>query len=134
MAKNRIFYAYLFYLSLALIFLPGCVYLTHWDEVRFMKSLEDSQKEMQAELDREQKLYNKLKADIDNGCLDKLMQKRAIFRVYGEPTLCRPAQGQGQGGVKESCIYRNPAGGGLFTEIILLNLDSRGRLSSWEVQ
>ncbi|MDD2927655.1 MAG: hypothetical protein PHE30_02255 [Candidatus Omnitrophica bacterium] len=134
MAKNKIFYAYVFYLSLAVIFLPGCVYLTHWDEVRFMKGLEASQKEMQAELDREQKLYNKLKADIDNGRLDKLMQKRAIFRIYGEPTLCRPAQGQGQSGVKESCIYRNPAGEGLLAEIILLNLDARERLSFWEVQ
>ncbi|MFA7272051.1 MAG: hypothetical protein WC090_05000 [Candidatus Omnitrophota bacterium] len=134
MAKNKIFYAYVFYLSLAVIFIPGCAYLTHLDEVRFMKGLEASQKEMQAELDREQKLYNKLKADIDNGRLDKLMQKRAIFRIYGEPTLCKPAQGQGQSGVKEYCIYRNPAGGGLLTEIILLNLDARERLSSWEVQ
>jgi len=131
MAKNKIFYQYILSLSLAVIFLPGCVYLTHLDEVTFLKSLDTSQKEMQAELDKEEKLYNKLKSDIDNGRLHKLMQKRKIFRLYGEPALCKSAEGQG--GIKETCIYRKPTGG-LFTQIILLNLDTQDRLSSWQIQ
>jgi hypothetical protein len=130
MAKNKIFYQYILSLSLAVIFLPGCVYLTHLDEVTFLKSLDTSQKEMQPELDKEEKLYNKLKSDIDNGRLHKLTPKRKIFRLYGEPTLCKPAEAQGQ--IKETCIYRKP--GGLFTQIILLDLDAQERLSSWRIQ
>ena len=119
------------YLSLAVIFLPGCVYVTHFDQAMFLKGLDNNQKEMQAELNREQELYNNLKADIDNGRLHKSMQKRKIFRLYGEPTICKPAEGQSS--IKETCVYRNPAGG-LLAQIILLNLDAQGRLSSWEIQ
>lgn len=131
MGKNKISYKYLFSLSLVITFLSGCVYLTHLDEVMFMKSLDNSQKEMQAELDKEEKLYNKLKADIDNGRLKKLTQKQRIFRIYGEPALCKPAEGRSS--IKETCIYRKPTGG-LLAEIILLNLDAQDRLYSWQIQ
>lgn len=131
MAKNKIFYASVFSLSLAVILLSGCAYLTHLDETMFMKGLGDSQKEMQAELNKEERLYNKLKADIDNGRLKKLTQKQRIFRLYGEPALCKPAEGQS--GVKETCIYRKPTGG-LLTEVILFNLDAHDRLYSWQIQ
>jgi len=131
MIKYKVFYKYLFFLSLTAIFLSGCVYLTHFDDAMFMKGLDDSQKEMQAELAREEKLYGKLKSDIDNGRLKKLAKKHTIFRRYGEPALCRPAEGQV--GIKETCIYRKPAGR-LFTEVILLNLDSQDRLYSWQIK
>lgn len=131
MAKNKIFYIYVFSLILSVISISGCVYLTHLDETLFMKGLGDSQKEMQAELNREEKLYNKLKADIDNGRLKKLTKKQRIFRLYGEPDLCKLAEGQSA--IKETCIYRKPTGG-LLTEVILLNLDSQDRLYSWQIQ
>jgi len=131
MAKKRILYPAIFYLGIAVVFLPGCVYLTHFKEVMFVKSLEANQKEMQAELDKEDKLYVKLRADIDNLRLDRLAQKHGIFHRYGEPVLCRPAELPG--GMNETCIYRKPAGG-LLTEIILLNFDIQGRLLSWQIQ
>ena len=131
MAKSKIFYPYIFFLSLTVISLSGCVYLAHLDEAMFMKSLKDSQGEMQAELKKEEKLYNKLKTDIDRGRLNHLTGKRRIFSLYGEPALCRPAEGQA--GIKETCIYRNPAGG-LLSEVILLNLDGQERLYSWQIQ
>lgn len=122
---------YIFPLSLAVIFLSGCVYMTHLDETMFMKNLADNQKAMQAELDREQKLYDKLKSDIDNGRLNKPMPKRKILALYGEPTLCKAAEGKGD--IKETCIYRKPKGG-VLTQIILLNLDAQARLLSWQIQ
>jgi hypothetical protein len=131
MVKNKIFYRWIFSLSFAAIFFSGCVYLTHMDEALFMKDLDDNQKQMQAELDKEARLYNKLKADIDSGRLKKLTKKNRIFRIYGEPALCKLAEGQS--GVKETCIYRKPTGG-LLTEVILLNLDDQERLYSWQVQ
>lgn len=131
MGKNKIFCRWAFSLSLAAILLSGCVYLTHWDESMFMKNLDDNQKQMQAELNKEEKLYNKLKADIDSSRLKKLTKKNRIFRIYGEPVLCKPAEGQE--GIKETCIYRKPTGG-LLTEVILLNLDSQDRLYSWQMQ
>jgi len=131
MIKNRIFYTCAFSLSLAVIFISGCAYLTHLDEVIFLKGLENNQKQMQAELAKEEKLYNKLKADIDNRRLKKLTQKRTIIHLYGEAVLCKPAEGANS--FKESCIYRKPTGG-MFGEIILLNLDAQDRLYSWEIQ
>jgi len=131
MAKNKIFYIYVFSLSLAAILISGCVYLTHWDDAMFMKNLDDNQKQMQAELNKEEKLYNRLKADIDNGRLKKLTKKNRILRLYGEPALCKPTEGQE--GIKETCIYRKPTGG-LLTEMILLNLDAQDRLYSWQIQ
>lgn len=132
MARNKIFYLHMFSLSLAMILLSGCVYFTHLDEVMFLKSLDNNQKEMQAELDREEELYTQLKTDIDNGRLHKLMKKRKIFHLYGEPILCKLAEGQV--GIKETCIYRDPAAKGLFAQMILLNFDAQDRLSSWQIQ
>ena len=128
MLNNKFFYLYL---SLVVIFISGCVYLTHLDQVMFLKGLDNNQKEMQAELNQQEELYNKLKADIDNGRLKKLTQKRKLFKLYGKPVLCKPVEGQG--GIKGTCVYRNPAGG-FLAQIILLNLDAQGRLSSWEIQ
>jgi len=131
MAKTKINHPYLILLSLFVLFLSGCVYITHFDEVMFLKGLADNQKQMQAQLKREGRLYNMLKSDIDNGRLEKLTQKGRIFRLYGEPTLCKPAEEEGN--IKEICIYRNPSGG-LLAEIILLKLDAQDRLYSWEIQ
>jgi len=55
------------------------------------------------------------------------MKKQEIFHVYGEPTLCKPAEGQG--GIKETCIYRKPAGG-----LILLDFGTLDNLDSWQIQ
>ncbi|MDD5408967.1 MAG: hypothetical protein PHC71_02620 [Candidatus Omnitrophica bacterium] len=131
MAKSRIFTPRLPILTVTAIFISGCVYLTHFHEAMFVKNLEDNRKEMQVQLDEEAKLYNNLRADITNGRLAKLTQKQAIFHLYGEPSLCRPAEGLA--GSKETCIYRKPSGG-LFTEIILLNFDARDRLNSCQIQ
>lgn len=131
MARNGGLRKYLFSLGLAAAFLSGCVYLKHFDDAMFMKGLDDSQKDMQAALAREEKLYNKLKADIDNGRLKKLAQKKRIFRLYGEPALCKPPELRSA--VKEVCFYRDPEGG-LLTEMILLDFDSQGQLCSWEVR
>lgn len=130
MAKNRIFYTSIFSLSLIVIFMSGCVYLTHMKETMFLKNMEDNHKQMQAALDKEEILYNKLKSDIGDGRLKPLTQKRAIIHLYGEPVLCKPAEGQKY--IKETCIYRDPAGG-LLSEVILLNLDAQGKLCSWQV-
>ncbi|MDD5108792.1 MAG: hypothetical protein PHC29_04715 [Candidatus Omnitrophica bacterium] len=127
MEKNKTFYLSLFLLSFAAIFISGCVYFTHLDEVRFMKNLEANQKAMKAELDKQENLYNKLKTDIDNGRLNELTEKSKILKIYGEPVLCRPPLKQD--GIRETCIYRNPTGG-----LILLNFDTQDKLISWQIQ
>lgn len=132
MEKNKTLRLYIFFLSLAVIFFSSCVYLTHFDEVMFLKSLDNNQREMQAEVDREHESYAQLKTDIDNGRLHKSMKKRKIFHLYGEPVLCKPDEGQT--GIKEACIYRDPAAKGLFAQMILLNFDAQDRLFSWQIQ
>ena len=130
MAKTKTFQSYVFFLSLAVLFLSGCAYLTHPKETLFLKGLQDNQNQMQAQLAREEKRFNKLKTDLDTGRLRKLAKKTRIISLYGQPILCR--QAEGQIGIKETCIYRKP--GGLSTPIILLNLDVQDRLFSWEIQ
>jgi len=131
MIKNKTPFPYALFPIVGVIFISGCVYLTHFREAMFMKNLEDNQKAMQAQIEREAKFYGKLKADIDHGRLKKLTQKRDILRRYGEPTLCRDAQGQN--GIKETCIYREPSGG-LSAQLILLDFDSQDKLYSWDMQ
>ena len=130
MAKIKNLYTHLFSLSLAACLLSGCVYLTHLNETLFLKDLGDNQNAMQAQLDKEEKLFNKLKTDIDQRRLKKQIKKTRIFSLYGQPALCRSVEGQAD--IKETCIYRKP--GGLLTPIILLNLDTQDRLFSWEIQ
>lgn len=131
MVKSKILAPRVSFLAIAAVFISGCVYLTHLNEAMFVKSLGDNQKEMQSQLDKEEKLYNKLRADLDSGRLGKLKQKQAIFHLYGEPALCSPTEGRA--GIKETCLYRKPSGG-LFAEIILLDFDARNMLCSWQVQ
>lgn len=130
MAKNKVFYSYLF-LSLTLIFLSGCVYMRHMDDVMFLKGLESSQKEMQAELVREERLYTRLKKDIDRGYLKKQLRKGYILARYGKPALCRPVEGRAD--TKETWIYRQPSGG-VLAQIILLNFDPQDKLNFWQIQ
>jgi hypothetical protein len=129
MMKIKILTPYILFLSL-IFCTSGCVYLTHLDETLLLKSLQDNQNEMQSELGREENLFNKLEADIDNGRLAKAMPKNKIFQLYGEPSLCR--QATRQSGIQETCIYRKP--GGLSTSIILLNFDNQDKLSFWQIQ
>ncbi len=123
--------AYYLFLCLAVVLLPGCVYLSNFDEVNFLKGLDNSRKEMQATVEKEQKLYDSLKYDLEKGRLKKQARKGRVVRLYGEPALCKPAEVQGD--IKQTCIYRNPAGG-IFTQLILLNFDAKDRLYSWETQ
>lgn len=125
MTQAKIFQSHVFSLSLAMLFISGCVYLTHPKEALFLKGMADNQNEMQAQLTKEERRFNKLKTDLDQGRLRKRTEKNRIFSLYEEPTLCRPAEGQN--GIKETCIYRKPTG-----ELILLNFDEQDRLYSWE--
>lgn len=119
------------HLILAVIFLPGCVYLTHLDESMFLKNFDNNQKEMQAEIDKEKELFSQLESDIQKGHLHKGMKKRNIVSLYGEPPLCKPAEPQS--GFDETCIYRNPAGG-MEAELVLLNFDAKHRLVGWKAE
>ena len=128
--KLLIFFGFTLIFLSSVFSISGCVYITHWDETLFLKSMSDNQNVMQAQLNKEEQLFNKLKADIDNGRLAKAIPRGKIFKLYGQPALCRDVQGAGS--IKETCIYRKP--GGLSSPIILLNLDAQERLSSWEIQ
>ncbi|MDD5116581.1 MAG: hypothetical protein PHW98_05920 [Candidatus Omnitrophica bacterium] len=116
-------------LGLSILFISGCVYITHLDDVMFLKGMESNQKQMQAQMEKEEKLYEKLKTDIREGRLKALVRKDKVVRLYGEPTLCKPAEFSG--GIKETCVYRKQTGG-LITEIISLDFDGQDRLCSWQ--
>ncbi|MDD5595667.1 MAG: hypothetical protein PHY94_05425, partial [Candidatus Omnitrophica bacterium] len=84
MVKNKLF---CLFLGLAVIFLPGCVYLNHFEEVSLLKGLDTSQREMQAALNKEKELYDNLKFDLEKGRLKEQARKRKIVRLYGEPAV-----------------------------------------------
>ena len=54
MSKIKICFLFTLPLGLAAILLSGCVYLSHFDEAIFLKNFDNNQKEMQAEMDKEE--------------------------------------------------------------------------------
>jgi len=125
MARNSI----VFLVIVGLIVFPGCVYLGHLHQAMLVKNLEAEQKQMEAELEKEERLYDMLKADINNNNLDKDQKKQDILRRYGEPSLCR----QESADSGQTCIYLRPKGG-LMAELILLRFDNKAKLYSWQIQ
>jgi hypothetical protein len=60
-----------FYAALCALFplFSGCTYLSNYQEVLFLKSLDDSQRVMSAQVERDEALFMSLKAAVESGAL-----------------------------------------------------------------
>lgn len=75
--------------------------------------------------------FVKLKDDILKGRLQKGMAKEEVIAEYAPPIFCE--SGPGEGGVKESCLYRLPLQY-FNTDLIYLFFDQGSRLLYWQLK
>ncbi len=108
----------------------GCVYLTHSQELLFLKGLADNQAEMEAYAKRQEQGFARLSQDLRAGRLQKGMTKGEAVAVYGEPIMCKE-QRDGEE-IKETCLYREPRQP-FATEWVHLDYDAGNRLVRWQL-
>ena len=75
--------------------------------------------------------FVKLKRDIPEGRLKKGMSKEEVIAGYAPPLFCEA--GPGEGGIKETCLYRLPLQY-FNTDLIYLFFDKDSRLLYWQVK
>ena len=130
MPKKKIFRGFAVFIIFQVIFLQGCVYLMHYNDLKKLKALADSQKEMGDELNKQEELFSALRADLQENKITQGLLYQQVVSIYGEPIFCQPAKSQDR--FISSCLYRHPSKY-FSSDLIYLNFDSDQKLSSWEI-
>lgn len=117
-------------LLFSLICMQGCAYITHYRQLNTLKSLAGSQKEMQAYVDAQEKLFYKLRDDVLNNRLTKGLPKKKMLSLYGEPIFCKSPGDKNN--ITQTCLYRHPSQY-FSSDMIYLNFGIDQRLYSWEL-
>jgi len=131
MTKIKLLAKLSFFVSFCLVFLNGCMYIKHYDELMRMKQLGDDQKQMQEYIWKQEELFEELKADIAASRLKAGASKKRILSRYGEPTICKEVKDKEN--ITQTCFYRKPSAG-IESEIIYLDFDAKGHLVSWQTK
>jgi hypothetical protein len=109
--------------------LQGCVYLEHSQELLFLKSFADNEKEKENYIRSQERGFEQLKQDISDGRLKPgILKKEVIARCF-EPITCLPRK---ELPGKNACLYRNPTKH-FFTDKIYLYFDEHDALTHWEL-
>lgn len=107
--------------------LPGCAYLSNREGLMTLKEFSDNQKEIDNYLTRQERLFYKLKNDLNKVRLEG-MAKEKVIKIYGDPIFCQPLPDKNNAG--EQCLYRHPTD--FFgSDMIYLEFDSNQKLKSW---
>jgi hypothetical protein len=101
------------------------------DELLTLKSISDSQRDIDIYLKKQEKGFKKLADDINNGRLHKGVSRKYIIDTYYEPVLAKKVDDDS--GVKEILLYRDPTEY-FQSDRIYLSFNNRGRLVSWELK
>lgn len=99
-------------------------------QIMALKDLGDSQSEMAEYVKRQEKSFDKLRQDLEDGRLAKGLPKDKIISLYDEPIFCEPKEKDNSR--KEACLYRRPLDF-FASDKICLTFDERGKLESWEL-
>jgi len=59
--------------------MQGCAFVTHYQQLNTLKSIGDSQNEMQSYIAAQEKSFNKLRDDVLNNRLTKGLPKKKIL-------------------------------------------------------
>ena len=113
---------------LALICLSGCFFLPQ--SLKTLKSVGDSQKEIEIYLARQVDLFNKMLTDLNNGNLSPGISKDKFIRIYGEPILSKRVFGPPG---EERLLYRHPTKY-FQSDRIYIYFDEKERLTRWEYE
>jgi len=111
---------------LVLLFLSGCLFLP--EGLKTLKSVGDSQKEMEAYLARQVKLFNKLLNDLEDEALKPGISKGKLIRIYGEPILSKEVV-EPLRGVR--LLYRHPTEY-FESDRVYFYFDQKEKLVRWE--
>ncbi|PIQ90589.1 MAG: hypothetical protein COV71_03630 [Candidatus Omnitrophica bacterium CG11_big_fil_rev_8_21_14_0_20_41_12] len=110
--------------------MQGCAFVTHYQQLNTLKSIADSQNEMQSYIAAQEKSFNKLRDDVLNNRLTKGLPKKKILSLYGEPIFCKSPDDKNN--ITQICLYRHP-GQYFSSDMIYLNFGIDQRLDSWEL-
>jgi uncharacterized protein YicC (UPF0701 family) len=123
--------SYALLLLLAIPSLSGCETVTHLDELLTLKSVSDSQKDIDKYLAEQEKGFQKLLDDLKNNRLKEGMTKKYIIATYAEPILVE--QNSEDPRIKEVLLYRHPTQY-FKSDRIYLYLDKNRKLLSWQLK
>lgn len=105
----------------------GCVYFTKAAEIRALRQIAVSQKEIEGYVKRQENGFQRLKQDIAENKLEMGLSKKQVISRYEEPVFCEPLS---QGPAVESCLYRLPVEY-FNTDNVYLLFDGKQMLESW---
>lgn len=111
---------------LILLTIPGCFFLP--ESLKTLKSVGDSQKEIEAYLAQQAELFDKLLFDLNNDVLGPGISKRKFIRIYGEPILSKEVT-EPLKGVR--LLYRHPTEY-FQSDRVYFYFDQEEKLVRWE--
>lgn len=94
-----------------------------------LKRLSDNRAETERYLNRQEKLFYKLRNDIVNNSLNKGLSEKDFMSVYGEPIFCESSERDGIN--KKRCLYRHPTDY-FSSDKIYITLEKQN-IESWEL-
>ena len=112
-----------------ILFVGGCMYLAHMDELLFLKGLGDNAREIQQYIDAQHDSFIKLRDDVKNNRLVMGLSKEEVIAAYGDPVYCKAVTENST--VAESCLYRLPTHY-FATDMIYLRFDKGQKLCGEE--
>ncbi|OQX78858.1 MAG: hypothetical protein B6D56_08195 [Candidatus Omnitrophica bacterium 4484_70.1] len=120
-------------LSFVFLFFSGVVSCSspsqYVEPLLTLKALSESQQDIQQYLERQEKLFGKLKEDVKNKRLPLNISKQTVVATYGEPVLCKRVSGKIL--AKEVFLYRHPTRY-FSSDRIYLYFDATGKLIYWK--
>ncbi|MDD5069507.1 MAG: hypothetical protein PHV17_02165 [Candidatus Omnitrophica bacterium] len=119
------------FFPLTLILLSGCQVARNYSELKVLKELGKSQKEINAYLISQEKKFRLMKNDINRKELLIGTSKQDILKRYGDPVLAQALTGSGE--ETEMLLYRNPTDY-FSSDKVYLYFDYQGKLLRYEYQ
>ena len=111
---------------LILLTIPGCFFLS--ESLKTLKSVGESQEEIEAYLTQQVELFDKLLFDLKNDVLEPGISKRKFMRIYGEPILSKEVI-EPLKGVR--FLYRHPTEY-FKSDRVYFYFDQKEKLVRWE--
>jgi uncharacterized protein YehS (DUF1456 family) len=111
--------------------ITGCAAMSNLDELLTLKSVADSQKDIEIYLKKQEDGFKKLLDDVKNERLKQGLTKKYIMETYAEPILTKETTQDNA--VREILLYRHPTQY-FNSDRIYLYLDKNFRLLKWQLK
>lgn len=108
------------------LFISGCFFLP--ENLKTLKNVGDSQKEINSYLSRQVKLFNRLLADLKRNALRPGISKERFIRIYGDPVISKEIAGPSG---NTMLLYRHPTNY-FKSDRVYLYFDREEKLLRWE--